>query len=852
MNVISVGPFLTGSLVWRPAPELWVLTVVAKATFALKPGKASLAAEQQGLHPREGHWGDDETRSLYAPNDLVPFKRRVDVVLVGQAFAPKGAPARSLAARLAVGSIDKAIDVHANRALTREGEIREGAPWASMPLLYERAAGGLDTWNPVGVSLDAPPDAYGQRVLPNLRPVTAAHGEPTEPVAPIGFGPIAASWRVRRDRLRQRAEAWNEARYEDVVLGDDFDAGYFQVAPADQQLEALRDEEAIVLEHLHAEHPRLATQLSGLQPKAFVDIPGQTPRDLRLVADTLWIDTDRAICTVTWRGQVPLVAREQPGRVLVAAAGPGQRLSWANLTALLNATGGGDADVTIARDEEASSPPVAGSVAPPRDVTITSVAKPSAAAALPFSPGAVVAPSPIAAPPPLPPAAPRVGRSGPRTTMEVQVPEGATSLPAWMSSPRGEPPAGSIPTSTPPPLRPSPSVPPPRPMSANAPVVTAPPIAEPSRVTAVAVSRRGVPPPPPPPFVPSRSPEPFSSLGGASNAAMSGPPPLPPARVVPPEDRIALGGVDERALAKATFLGVAAASDAAAGGALSAGRADSQGDLRALSSAGALLELLWFDPALVARIRQVPAWAALLRPPPKKATTQRGAPPPPPEPPSAEAATERADVAAVLAKARAARHAEIDVAIAEALGGDGALEAPLLVIEGDLELGFDKLELLKATTSAAAPLAGADKRLKEVLDFAAEMLKTELEFAPETIDRLIARVREAWSKANRQLPSDHLEALPERMLLERRQYAKRELLDGTWIRAGLTLDGVVVPTYLPDALSKRLPLYRRFGARAIVEALPQQDQYETSPLALRVIALARALPGLKPPRSAST
>ncbi|MEO5726377.1 MAG: hypothetical protein ABI134_22070, partial [Byssovorax sp.] len=122
----------------------------------------------------------------------------------------------------------------------------------------------------------------------------------------------------------------------------------------------------------------------------------------------------------------------------------------------------------------------------------------------------------------------------------------------------------------------------------------------------------------------------------------------------------------------------------------------------------------------------------------------------------------------------------------------------------------------------------------------------------ETSDRLTARVREAWSKANRQLPSDHLEALPERMLLERRQYAKRELLDGTWIRAGVTLDGVVVPTYLPDALSKRLPLYRRFGARAIVEALPQQDQYETSPLALRVVALARTLPGPKPPRSSST
>ncbi|MEP7120994.1 MAG: DUF2169 domain-containing protein [Byssovorax sp.] len=826
MNVISVGPFLTDAIYWRPATDLWVLTVIAKATFALKPGKVTLAAEQQTLHGRDSHWSDDPARSLHAASDRAPFKRRVDVVLVGQAFAPRGTTAQSLVARVAVGDVDKSIDVRADRALTRDGEIREGARWASMPLLYERAAGGPGTWNPVGVSLDAPPDAYGQRILPNLRPMSAAHVGNAEVIAPVGFGPVAASWPVRRERLRHRAEAWTETSFEDLPFGDDFDAAYFQMAPTDQQLDALRDEETLVLENLLADHPRLTTQLSGLQPKAFVDIPGQTPRDLRLVADTLWIDTDRAICTVTWRGQVPLVAREQPGRVLVAAAGPGQRLSWANLTALLKATGG-DTDVTIARDEEASSP-LAVSSAPPRDVTITAVGKPIAPAALPFAPGASGA-----APPSAPP---RVELRGPRATLEVQVPEGGLGVPPWLASQRSEPKAGSLATPTPPP-RPPASIPPPRPPSPSAPLIPAPPIVEPSRAAVVAPARRGAPPPPPPLFASSRPAEPPSSFAGASNEARIGPPPR-----VGAEDRIALGGVDEGALAKAAFVGVAAASDAAAGGSPAARRADPRVDPQASSSSRALLELLWFDVALVARIRQVPAWGVLLQPPPRKAPTQRGAPPPPPDPPNASAATERSDVAAVLTRARAARLAEIDVAIAEALGGEGALEAPLLVVAGDLELGFDKLELLKATVGAAAPLGGADKRLKEVLDLATEMLKTEIEFAPETIDRLVARLREAWSKANRQFPPDHLEALPERMLLERRKYAKRELLDGTWIRGGLTLDGVVVPAYLPDALSKRLPLYRRFGARMIVEALPQQDQYETSALALRVIALGRALP----------
>jgi hypothetical protein len=47
---------------------------------------------------------------------------------------------------------------------------------------------------------------------------------------------------------------------------------------------------------------------------------------------------------------------------------------------------------------------------------------------------------------------------------------------------------------------------------------------------------------------------------------------------------------------------------------------------------------------------------------------------------------------------------------------------------------------------------------------------------------------------------------------------------------------------MPDALAQKLPLYLRFKARLIVEIHPQLDQYETSPMGLRVIALARAFP----------
>ena len=103
-----------------------------------------------------------------------------------------------------------------------------------------------------------------------------------------------------------------------VTHGRDADGEFFQAAPPDQQIDALRDDERILLEYLHPDHPSLTTKLSGVHPRAFVEMPGAPPRDLVMTADTLWIDTDRALCTMTWRGQVAVEGPDQPGRVLVA------------------------------------------------------------------------------------------------------------------------------------------------------------------------------------------------------------------------------------------------------------------------------------------------------------------------------------------------------------------------------------------------------------------------------------------------------------------------------------------------------------------------------------------------------
>src|SRR5262249_51091628 len=78
----------------------------------------------------------------------------------------------------------------------------------------------------------------------------------------------------------------------------------------------LREDERIVLENLHPDHPRLATNLAGGRPQALVEARGKRFL-LPLRCDTLWIDTERAMATLIWRGQLPLQRPDEAGRIAI-------------------------------------------------------------------------------------------------------------------------------------------------------------------------------------------------------------------------------------------------------------------------------------------------------------------------------------------------------------------------------------------------------------------------------------------------------------------------------------------------------------------------------------------------------
>lgn len=321
MEIATSCGLPVASVMWQSATGAWALTAVCKATFRLVPDVVTLTRSQEPPNDDDNYWNDDESRSLQAATDLVPFKPRADVLVVGHAFAPRRAKVRSLAARVCVGTVDKAVEVWCDRWFDPGGHVREGQPFAQMPLRWERAAGGPDTTNPVGIPFDAAPDGFGRTAIPNLQPAGAHLSYRGDRFVPAGFGPLAPHWPERTAKLHHRPPRSWHRRWNANPLPERFDPAYFNAAPLDQQTDPLRPDERIVLENLHADHPRLVTRLPGLVPQAVVQRATGHQAMMDLVADTLWIDTDRGLCTVVWRGRIGLTHPQEQGRIVFVCEG---------------------------------------------------------------------------------------------------------------------------------------------------------------------------------------------------------------------------------------------------------------------------------------------------------------------------------------------------------------------------------------------------------------------------------------------------------------------------------------------------------------------------------------------------
>ncbi|WP_084616350.1 DUF2169 domain-containing protein [Xenorhabdus szentirmaii] len=115
---------------------------------------------------------------------------------------------------------------------------------------------------------------------------------------PAGFGIIGRPWLPRRTKAGTYDETWLEERH--PYLPDDFDFGYWNNAPEDQQIDHPDNNIRISLFHLTREGI-LRVQLPGHRPFMLLRMMnGEMIPDL-MYLDTLIIDSEALTLSMTYR-----------------------------------------------------------------------------------------------------------------------------------------------------------------------------------------------------------------------------------------------------------------------------------------------------------------------------------------------------------------------------------------------------------------------------------------------------------------------------------------------------------------------------------------------------------------------
>ncbi len=246
----------------RNGAEIWIVAV--KGTWEITRRQTLLLAEKQEPIIRVPTYRDKPGESsLLYESDLVHTKPTTDILLHGTAYAPRGKPVRRVDVTLKVANLSKTLCVFGNRkwnCKTLTLSITEPEPFVEMPLLYERAYGGVDQsleetesqrWhsdNPVGTGYAKHSENLHDQFLPNIEYPDQRIGIWNPKGRTAGFGPIARPWAPRVELSGTYDEKWERENH--PLLPADFDDRFYLCAPEDQRPKNhLRGGEAVELQN---------------------------------------------------------------------------------------------------------------------------------------------------------------------------------------------------------------------------------------------------------------------------------------------------------------------------------------------------------------------------------------------------------------------------------------------------------------------------------------------------------------------------------------------------------------------------------------------------------------------------
>ncbi len=313
LQLKNTSPFAPAFTVLPDQNAVDTLYIVVKGTFTVHP---RLAVAAQPVPPvlTDEYWGDPATSSLKYASELHIGKAATDVVLVGQAWAPRGRAVAATEVSVSVAGRHKIVRVSGDRVWKSGGGFTAPEPFVQMPLVYERAFGGsqavaedgsllAEERNPVGVGFlgkRSRGEMTGQK-LPNLEDPRRLLERPGDTPPPAAFGAVAPSWLPRRRFAGTYDDAWKQQRA--PYLPADFNLRFFNVAPPDLTFDRfLSGGEEVQLLGV-SPHGPLRFALPSCRPHAEVRIAGahETPR---FELETILIDSDENRICLSWRARL--------------------------------------------------------------------------------------------------------------------------------------------------------------------------------------------------------------------------------------------------------------------------------------------------------------------------------------------------------------------------------------------------------------------------------------------------------------------------------------------------------------------------------------------------------------------
>jgi hypothetical protein len=261
-------------------------TVVLRVTYdmqkTLPDGSLAYAAEQTALATKDEWSGTVNESSPLWESDYAPYKPKCDVLVVNAVSRPpKAQPAKRWPCGLALKwqqdgqerSWSKQLSVTGPRHFGLLG-LSQPEEASEVPITWQHAYGGqikqpqvdelkpdgsinkaagsarwdTDERNPVGVGLNKASGQPSPQLEVFNQPYTDALGQSDYP--PVCLSAVGKAWLPRRDLAGSYDNAWLKDQW--PLPPTDFDDGYWNCAPEDQQMDYLPPGTDMLLVNLHS------------------------------------------------------------------------------------------------------------------------------------------------------------------------------------------------------------------------------------------------------------------------------------------------------------------------------------------------------------------------------------------------------------------------------------------------------------------------------------------------------------------------------------------------------------------------------------------------------------------------